>query len=269
VEFDLHTLLVSVDYLDNPVIRLGVSKDFQVTLKNPRLVNLDVEVSVRPPEGWVIQPKLKKITIESGSKFVCRFSIKVDDIKVLNTSNRASLCVFVKGRPQLEEIPLVFIGANRWLISKVFREETKASFLENNPEPAGLDENWAVVNFSENELKLEEEFQGRAGIMYLRHYVHSPNSRDVRVGLPSNCPFRMWLNGRVIHEVKTEGALRPNYSGDGRSYTNTKLREGWNQFFLKLACKGRPLEAHFIIAGSAPFYHGFPDLMECKFPWEL
>ena len=61
MEFDLHTLIVSVDYLDNPVIRSEVSKDFQVTLKNPRLVNLDVEVSVRPPEGRVelILPKAR------------------------------------------------------------------------------------------------------------------------------------------------------------------------------------------------------------------
>jgi len=36
----------------------------------------------------------------------------------------------------------------------------------------------------------------------------------------------MWLNGKPIHEVKTEGILRPNYLGDGRSYVNTKLKEG-------------------------------------------
>jgi len=74
---------------------------------------------------------------------------------------------------------------------------------------------------------------------------------------------------RLIHEVPTEGILRPNYTGDRRSYVDAKLKEGWNQFFIKLVRKDSPIEAHFIIAGSASFYHGFSDLMECKFPWEL
>ncbi len=105
--------------------------------------------------------------------------------------------------------------------------------------------------------------------MYLRHYIHSPNNRDVRIGLSSSCPFSMWFNGKLIHEVKTEGISRPNYAGDGRSYVDTKLGEGWNQVFIKLVRKDRPMEAHFTIAGSAPFYHGFADLIECKFPWEV
>ncbi|TET07973.1 ADP-ribosylglycohydrolase family protein, partial [Candidatus Aerophobetes bacterium] len=269
VDFDLYTLLASVDYLDNPVVQLGISKDFRVTLRNPRVAALEVEVLIKPPEGWKVEPRIKKITIGPGAESICNFSIRVDDIRALNTSNQASLCVSVKGRAQLEQIPLVFIGANRWLLSQVFREKIKASSLENNPEPVGLDENWTVVNFLENELKLEEEFQEEPGIIYLRHYVYSPNSRDVKAGLPSNCPFKMWLNGKPIHEVKTEGILRPNYLGDGRSYVNTKLKKGWNQFFIKLAHKGRPVEVHFIIAGSAPFCHGLFDLMECKFPWEI
>jgi hypothetical protein len=269
VEFDICTLIVSVDYLDNPVIRLGVSKDFQVTFKNPRLINLDVEVSVRLPEGWSVQPEVKKITIKPGAQSIYKFSIKVDDIKALNTSNRASLYISVNKRPELEEIPLVFIGANKWLISKVFREKTRVSSLEDNLEPAGLDENWTAVDFSENELKLEEEFQGSPGIMYLRHYVHSPNARGVGVAFPSNCPFWMWLNGKLIHEVQAEGILRPNYGGDGRSHVETKFREGWNQLLIKVVSKEKPVQAHFVISTIDRFHHGFADLVECKFPWEM
>jgi len=268
VEFDLYTLIASVDYLDNPTIRSGIPKAFQVILKNSRLVNLDVEVLVRAPEGWSVQPKVKKITIEPEAEFVCNFSIKVDEIKMLDISNRATLCISVKGRPQLEEIPLVFIAANKWLISKVF-EGMKVSSLEENPEPAGINENWTVANFFENELKLEEEFRGRPGFIYLRHYVYSPDTREVRVGFPSNCPFWMWLNGNMIHKVESEGILRPNYGGDGRSYVDTKLREGWNQFFIKVVRKEKPIQAHFIISTVDRFHHGFADLVEYKFPWEM
>ena len=269
VDFDLHVLIVSVDYLDDPVVQLGVWKDFQVTLRNSRLKKLDVELSVRRPDGWDAQPKVKKITVKPETESVCKFSMKVDEIKELNTSNRASLCVSVKERSQVEEIPLAFIAANRWLISKVFREEAKASSLESNSEPAGVDENWTVTDFSGNELLLEEKFQGKPGIIYLRHYVHSPDTRNVRVGLPSNCPFQIWLNGNMIHKVQAEGVLRPNYAGDGRSYVDTKLKEGWNQFLVKVVRKGKLVQAHFIISTANRFHHGFADLIECKFPWEL
>ena len=271
VDFDLHTLIASVDYLDDPVVRLGASKDFQVIVKNPRLVSLDMEASVKPPEGWDIQPRSIKVTLEAGAQSVCKFTIRVDEVKVLNTSNRADLHISVKGRPKLEKIPLVFLAANRWLISRVLegRDIRSLSPLQADPNPAGLDGNWNIIDFFDNELRIEENFHGKSGAIYLRHYVYSLDERDVRVGLPSNCPFQIWLNGNTIHEVQAEGILRPNYAGDGRSYVDTKLKEGWNQFFIKVIRKDKPVQAHFIIAGSAPFYHGFADLIECKFPWEL
>ena len=74
--------MVSVDYLDDPVIQLGVSKDFQVIVKNPRLVSLDMEASVKPPEGWDIQPRSTKATLEAGAESVCKLTIRVDEVKV-------------------------------------------------------------------------------------------------------------------------------------------------------------------------------------------
>ena len=79
----------------------------------------------------------------------------------------------------------------------------------------------------------------------------------------------MWLNGRIIHKVQTEGVLRPNYAGDGRSYVDTNFKKGWDQFFIKIIRKDKPVKTHFIISGSAPFYHGFVDLIEYKFPWKV
>ena len=268
VEFDLGTLVVSVDYLGSPVVHLGISKDFQIALRNSRPVSLDTIISVNAPEQWDIQPRMKKIVVKPESESGCRFSVKINDIRALNTTNQASLSICLNKRPLLEQVPLVFIAANRWLISKVFREGQETSALENNPEPTGINKGWTVASFPENELLLEKEFEGRSGIAYLRHYVLSPDARNVRVGLSSDCPFRMWLNGNMIHDVQTEGILRPNYSGDGRSYVDTGLREGWNQFFIKLVRKDNPVQAHFTMATNDKFNHGFTDLVEYKFPWE-
>jgi len=79
----------------------------------------------------------------------------------------------------------------------------------------------------------------------------------------------MWLNGNMIHKVQSQGILRPNYGGDGRSYVDTELREGWNQFFIKVVGKEKPVQAHFVISTLDRFHHGFADLVECKFPWEM
>ena len=271
MDFNLHTLIISVDYLNTPVIQLGVLSSFKIIIKNTRLVNLKVDVSIETPLGWNVEPKTRKMNIKPGAESIGEFSIKVNNIKELNISNRADIYVLVSERPKLEKIPLVFLSANRWLISNVFKKEEIMALnsLEANPNPDRLNEKWTVIDFFDNELKIEERFYDKPEIIYLRHYIYSPDKREVRVGLPSNCPFCMWLNGRIIHKVQAEGILRPNYAGDGRSYVDTKLKKGWNQFFIKVIRKDKPVQAHFVISGPAPFYYGLADLIEYKFPWEV
>ena len=73
----------------------------------------------------------------------------------------------------------------------------------------------------------------------------------------------------MICEVQTEGILRPSPQVSGRGYIDRKLKEGWNQFFIKIMRKEESIRARFVIASFGSFYHRFTDLIECKFPWEL
>jgi ADP-ribosylglycohydrolase len=270
VDFDTKTLNVSIDYIDNPAIRFGANKEFKVIVKNLRLIPIEVKVSCKFPIGWDVTPKERELILQPQEEVSLTFSVQVYDINALNTSNRGSIEISVKGRSQIESIPLVFVASNKWLVSERLDGNIDTEFtLESEPNPSGISGGWKVVNFDENELVGESYFDRRDGVIYLRHYVYSPDLRPVRVGLPSNCPFKIWLNGDKIYEVKTEGILRPNYGGDGRSYVDTVLKEGWNQFFIKVARRGKPLEAHFIIATGDRFHHGIADLIESKFPWEL
>jgi len=270
VDFDTKTLNVSIDYINNPAIRLGVDKEFKVIVKNLRLIPLEVKVSCKFPVGWDVTPKEKGLVVQPQEEVSLPFSVQVYDINALSISNRGSVTVSVKGRPQIEEVPIVFVASNKWLVSERFDGNIDAELhLEGELNPSGVGGNWKVANFDENELVIEPYFDGKDGIIYLRYYVYSPDTRVVRVGLPSNCPFKIWLNGVKIYEVKTEGMLRPNYGGDGRSYVDTVLKEGWNQFFIKIERRGKPVEAHFIIATGDKFHHGVADLIGCKFPWEI
>jgi len=275
VDFNLKVLSLGIDYFEGPSVEPGVKRSFRVILCNPRPVKLSGEVIVSPPSGWEVKPgATKKVTIEPKTEAILDFSVRAGQAKFIETSNRGSIRLLLKERSQVEDIPLVFLGANRWLISEAFRFKGEPNIdqafpPEKNPAPKGLGRVWRVRNFPENELNIEDAFQGKPGVIYLRHYVLSPDTRPAHVGVPSNCPMRLWLNGKVIHETRTGGALRPNYSGDGRSYTDINLKKGWNQFLVKIVGGEEPVQAHFILCGPRRLYHGFADLTECRFPWEV
>jgi ADP-ribosylglycohydrolase len=270
IDYDLKTVRASLDYLDNPSIQYGKNKRFELIIENSHPEVIEARVSCRFPEGWEVTPKEEKITLKAKERLTLSFSLSVYDVKYIETSNRGSISISIKQRPALPEIPVVYIGSNRWLISTRFDGDIDTETpVEKDLNPSGLEDNWKVANFDENELIVEPYFENTSGIIYLRHYIYSPTARPVRLGLPSNCPFKMWLNGEKIHEVKTEGILRPNYGGDGRSYVVSNFREGWNQVLIKIERKDKPVEAHFIVASGDRFAHGLADLIECKFPWEI
>ncbi|MGQ9629536.1 MAG: ADP-ribosylglycohydrolase family protein [bacterium] len=274
VDFDLKTMTLGVDYIDGPSIEPGAKRSFKVILRNPHPEELSGEVIVSPPLGWDVKPKaVRRVTVEPKGEATLDFSIRAGDVKSVETSNRGSIRLTLKERSQIEDVPLVFLGANRWLVSKAFRFKGEPDLdvvfpPEKDPAPEGPGVGWRARNFPENELKIEDLFRDEPGAIYLRHYVLSPDARPVHVGVPSTCPMRLWLNGKVVHESRTGGILRPNYAGDGRNYTDVKLKKGWNQFLIKIVRCEEPAQAHFIICGPKRLYHGFADLIECRFPWE-
>ena len=125
--------------------------------------------------------RIKKLYSKSGEEITIPCSVRVGDIKSLQTSNRGSISISVKERPQIPDIPVVYLGSNRWLISKRYdgniNTETE---LEKDPNPSGPGEHWRVVNFDDNELNIEPYFEGKPGIIYLRHYIYTAFPRPLR-----------------------------------------------------------------------------------------
>ncbi|MCX7794961.1 MAG: ADP-ribosylglycohydrolase family protein [bacterium] len=270
IDYNLKTISVSLDYLDNPAIQFGKEKRFELIIKNPHPETLEANISCKFPQGWRVTPQEEKLILKPNEEHILSFSISLYDVKYINTSNRGNISISIKERPEIPEIPVVYLGSNRWLISHRFDGDIDTeTHIEKDTNPSGLGEDWNIANFDENELLIEPYFDNKPGIIYLRHYIYSPTARPIRIGLPSNCPFKMWLNGEKIHEVKTEGILRPNYGGDGRSYIVSNFKEGWNQVLVKIERKDKPIEAHFVISSGDRFSHGLADLVECKFPWEM
>ena len=260
VAFDITTIKAGMDYGDHPVIKAGEPKTIKVILENPRPMDLIANVSIKLPQGWRCDPgQLKGINLPAKGKaeFVCR--ITADDISSIDQSNRGSIHIEIKGRSQGEDIPLVLLGGKRWLISPV-----DVDFDPLSDDVKG----WQAVDFIDNALAVEQYFGGKPGSIYLCHYVYCPEERTGRVGVSSNCPMELWLNGKKVHEAPEGRIPRPNYGGDGASYADVSLKEGWNQFIVKLTRQDKPVDAHFTLATGHPYYHGMSDVIECRLPWE-
>ncbi|RLI24755.1 hypothetical protein DRO57_05835 [Candidatus Bathyarchaeota archaeon] len=270
LDFDLVAVKASIVYLDGPVLLPGKPSMFSVIVENTRPVPVSGTVTVQTPGKWVLNPsRTQRIRLSAGGRVELKFSVTAS-VNDINTSNRGTVEVSLDWRPGLLRLPLCFVGGFRWLVSEVFRAPLSLDACFPPEEDAGLmepGEGWRVVSWPENTLEVEPFFEGKPGIVYLRHFIYSPETRRVVLGVPNNGRMRLWLNGEMIHETRRVVPLRPNYGGDGSNYTTAVLKRGWNHVMVKLLRSREPLEAHFTVA-DAEWHGGMVDLIRCKLPWE-
>jgi len=270
VSYDLSSVRISVTYPEGPAILPYEPKRFFITIENIRLTSITGTIEVYAPRGWVLESSSpRRIGIKPKESATFTFSISAAPTDI-NPSNECLVRVVLDERPKILNVPVVFVGGFRWLISEVFREPLS---LEDSFPPEKdvnlyeVGEGWRAVSWPENSLEVESFFENRPGIIYLRHFIYSPSNRKVVIGVPNNSRMKLWLNGELVHETIKPVPLRPNYGGDGSNYTAAELKSGWNHVMIKLMRGEKPLEAHFTIA-SAEWHRGMPDLIRCRLPWE-
>ncbi|RJS74794.1 ADP-ribosylglycohydrolase family protein [Candidatus Bathyarchaeota archaeon] len=270
LDFDLVAVRASIVYLDGPALLPSRLNRFVIMVKNKRPVPISGTIIIHTPDGWILNPShIQRIRLSAGERAELKFSVTAS-VSDINTSNRGTVEISLDGRPGLTRLPLYFVGGFRWLVSEVFREPISLDAPFPPEKDAGLmepGEGWKALSWPENALEVEPFFKGKPGVIYLRHFIYSPEARKVVLGVPNNSRMRLWLNGKVIHETQRTVPLRPNYSGDGTNYTTAVLKRGWNHIMVKLLRSDKPLEAHFTVA-DAEWYGGMIDLIRCKLPWE-
>ncbi len=279
IEFSLNSLNVTLDYLGSPALRADIPKMVSVKLQNPNPVPLKLKAKLMAPKGFKVRPAGEEmISIPPGGEVWLGYELMVKPSK-LEISNRAMLNIELSDRPAPEVIPIVLVGASKWLIVGPFPDD--GSSLGNLLPPEeefdidgvwkGVDGrmiSWEEIWFEENQLDLEPIFNGRPGVILMRHYLYSPDDREARIGFPTNGNVRVRLNGREIIRANDPNHIpRPNYGGYPPYYVNTNLKAGWNLIEVKLARGDKPVEAHFILCdvGLVP---GFADILESRFPWD-
>jgi len=269
VNFVLGGIQASINYIDDPAISAGDSKRIEVIVKNSRPTTLRGTASVSLQKGWTCSPVSQAVELSPEGEVSIPFTVCVTDPADVCTSNRGSIRLSFDREPCLEEIPLVFVGAHKWLASERMEGDLDTVYdIEKGSYSDGMEEGWHVLLSPDNSVPCEELFEGKPGIVYLRQYVYVDSDIGVRIGFPSTCPFRIWVNGQMIHEARGEGVLRPNYYGDGRSYSTVSLQKGWNHVLIKVVRQHKPVSAHFILATGDRYAHGLVGAIQCRFPWE-
>ncbi|MEM2849614.1 MAG: ADP-ribosylglycohydrolase family protein [Candidatus Bathyarchaeia archaeon] len=270
MDFDLITVKASVVYADGPAVLPNAPNRFKVALENARPAHISGRLTVHVPEGWSLNPcSTYYFNLKPRENIEFDFSIEAQ-VYYISTVNRGMVEVSIDGRPSLLWIPLNFVGGFRWLVSDVFREPASLDFAFPPEKDVALmeaGEKWRAVSWPENALEIEQFFDGKPGVIYLRHYIYSPEERNVILGVPNNSGMRLWLNGEKIHETRHRVPLRPNYGGDGSNYTTALLQRRWNHVMVKILRYNDPVKAHFTIA-DAEWHGGVAGLIQCRLPWE-
>jgi len=270
LDFDLVTVKAYIVYVDSPALLPNVLNSFIARIENIRPESVSGTITIQTPHNWTVEPSnTRRFQLRAGEKVELKFSLRASAGDI-STSNRATVKITLDEKPGLIRLPLNFVGGFRWLVSPIFREPVSLNAVfppEKDAELMEIGEGWKAISWPENTLEVEPLFKGQPGVVYLRHFIYSPDKRKVILGVPNNSKMRLWLNGRVIHETLKIIPLRPNYGGDGSNYTTAILRKGWNHIMIKILRSNKPLKAHFTVA-RAEWHSGMADVIQCRFPWE-
>jgi len=66
-------------------------------------------------------------------------------------------------------------------------------------------------------------------VAYLKTRVFSPAARKVRLDIGTDDGIKLWVNGKLVHANNAVRGLTP-----GADKAEAELREGWNDFFVKI-----------------------------------
>jgi hypothetical protein len=285
----LPSMPARLDYGDTPAVRAGQRKALRVRLDNPHPDTVTVSTTMGFPEGWSVEPAGAVLNeIEAGGTAELNFEVRVPEAARLRNSNRGTLSVQAHGRPAQPLVPVVLLGARRWrvcgpfaadaedaagLLATPFEPEEELRGTDGDPREKDSGSLWRTVQCLEDALAPEFDIEGR-GVWYARAFLRSPEGRTVRLGLPANCPAKLWLNGEPVIEYRSAKLVRPDYdghpSGDAEdSRKDVRLTEGWNEVLIKFArgVEADPFEAYFIIS-YPPMFDGATDIEQTVFPWE-
>jgi ADP-ribosylglycohydrolase len=260
---------VQVAYPEQPVIGTLKPVPLEVILTNRMREELAVACFIHLPPGFTSTVGDREdLWIAPSQSVTVHLSVSATDPGRIGVTNRGELRLIVHGRPAVESIPVVLMGARRWLVFPSSSQPLDEQALLSRISMSAPTEGWQVAEFAGNELVVEPYFAGRPGLLYLLHFVNNPEARTARLGVPTDGRMKLWLNGNPLHETREVVPLRPSLGGEESNYVDCDLPQGWSHVLIRLERGESPLQAHFTAAFGPPWWHGFHDLGQTRFPWD-
>ncbi len=279
LRWELGAVNMEVSYRGHAAITGDRPSHFRITLHNPHPVGIDLELCLEAPDGWRVSPQADAKTVlgpDETREFMFEASAGAGHI---HETNCIWICPKAKHRPAIPAIPLVFTGGSRWLVSGCFDGKTTDDDCGVNEEdlfetpPKGWSDEWRAGN----DLELDGRFKEN-GVIYLLHQMWSEKEKPVVVGVPNNGKMKVWMNGSLLHQTRAIVPLRANQGnggalGDTSNYKTAVLKQGWNNFLVKLEKTDKIEQAHFVVGGLHPSCsknHGeaLLGVNRSRFQWE-
>ena len=283
----LNHLDVSIAYPTEPVISVSEPMKAIVTIKNTSPEPLKVSAKINSPDG--INPLLRGVPDRAGCVIPANEEISFEvefsctDKTKMQVTNQAFLFLEIEERSAVEAIPIVMLGARRWLVSKLFegqKLEDADTIPENVSENSQGDE-WEILDLKDDELKVENLYNNKPGVIYLRYHAYNPEEKLTRVGVPNDQRMKIWINGKEENHTQVIVPCRPAVLGEVDpeiewnerrwelvNAVDVTLPKGWNTFVIKLERGEKPIQAFFTTAYEFSCFHSLVALDGTRFPWD-
>lgn len=279
ISYDLTTIKLDVVYKDNAAIVADKQTCIELIITNPHPESLRIKHGIELPANWkLINPEQSTFLIPPLDTYSMSVNVLADD-KDIEDVNCVELKLHAFDRPAIASVPIILAGGYHWMHSHVYVncEIDDSTDVEEQlmfkSEPKG----WIGFWRPDNNIDIEDIFSDQSGIIYLLHYIFAKKDQEVVIGVPNNNVMKIWQNGEFLHMTSKRVPLRPSLGnggakGDNSNYVRTILKEGWNQFLIKLERGKQPIDAYFVIGGLHPHIeknHGEPiiGLKRSVFPW--
>jgi ADP-ribosylglycohydrolase len=199
----------------------------------------------------------------------------------IRTRNTAWLEITLKDRPALEAVPLVMIGARKWLVSRLVPGGTLEScpFAPDGMPSHGIPAGWRAMTWPGNELVVEPLFERQPGVLALQQFVYNPEARTIHISVPNDYRMALFVNGALCKKTSHPVPCHPALWGDcdpvrqwDDIHINTcdfDMPEGWNHVFIQLERGGEPIRAFLNLSYDPRLLHGCHDVEQTRFPWEV
>jgi hypothetical protein len=179
--------------------------------------------------------------------------------------NLVRVAADVIGHPASPAIPIALPGAQAW---RVYRGAVDAALPQSLVSRAEAAPEWAEITVDANRLPLAD-LLGEGNDVLLQTFLEAATERQVRLAVDCTTTTTVWLNGKVIIDVKGPRLIRPSY-GVGESVNPVvTLIAGFNELIIYLQkSEAVDLEGHTFLSTADRLRHGVVDIGRTRFPWD-